>query len=250
MKQCAAVALILAILVSFAPPARAVIFSGETVKLPFAEGDIPEGVKWSPHLVLTGEHLAYDGRGHDVWVQTQKMPTDPAWRPPVSVNTSLSFDVTGLDEIRAYVRYSCDKLHWTPWHHIPYRGELENHSMGTYEYQLSVPLAARSSYQKLMTEWRQTNPTWPDDQGELCQWIAKNHPQFFVTEFPFIGYLQFRVESARPREGALIRSLSVDTRWAVSGLFKTKKGKGVPELGLKWSFDMRRVREKEIKDEE
>jgi len=58
----------------------------------------------------------------------------------------------------------------------------------SFEGWLAVPEVARKKYSSITQEW------WRTDEHELCVWIAKRNPDFFSSEFPFIGYIQVRLE--------------------------------------------------------
>ena len=102
---------------------------------------------------------------------------------------------------------------------------------------------AQEAYQAKMQEWWQTKPVWTSDEHELCVWIASQDPEFFSREFPFIGYVQVRLEGET--RGLQLKSLSVKVSATVSGLtaFSTaSKGQARSTTGEKWFFDVSKIK--------
>jgi len=104
-----------------------------------------------------------------------------------------------------------------------------------YEGWLSVPNVAREAYSAQAGEWWKTDPAWTSDEHELCVWIVKRNPEFFASEFPFIGYVQVRIEGES--RGMRLKSLRVSTNSAESGLTSIKKRQVRSTIGEKWFFD-------------
>jgi hypothetical protein len=108
----------------------------------------------------------------------------------------------------------------------------------SYEGDLSLPRTAYAPYYTKMEEWWKTNPEWTSDEYELCVWITRQDPEFFAREFPFIGYIQVRLEGEA--RGLHLKSLGIHTSAAVSGLSSPRIG-GVKSTEEPWSFDVSKV---------
>ena len=85
-----------------------------------------------------------------------------------------------------------------------------------------------------------SNPVWSSDEHELSVWIVRQDPDFFAREFPFIGYVQVRVEGET--QGAQLRSMSIKVSSTVSGLTSLMKGQGRSSIGEKWFFDVSKTK--------
>jgi hypothetical protein len=109
-----------------------------------------------------------------------------------------------------------------------------------YESYLSIPRMAQGPYVAKMQEWWKTNPSWSSDEHELCVWITTQDPDFFSREFPFIGYVQVRIEGET--RGLQLKSLSIKVSSAVSGLTSLSKGRGRSTTGEKWFFDTSKIK--------
>jgi hypothetical protein len=99
----------------------------------------------------------------------------------------------------------------------------------------------QKAYYAKMQEWWKTNPAWSSDEHELCVWIASHDPDFFSREFPFIGYVQVRIEGET--RGLQLKSLSIKVSSSVSGLTALggSKAQVRPTTGEKWFFDVSKI---------
>ncbi len=88
----------------------------------------------------------------------------------------------------------------------------------------------------MMQQWQKTNPAWASDEDEFCRWIAKVEPEFFKTEFPFLGYVQFRVEDPSLGDALMLEKLTANLSWAVSGLHVPPKDPKKQDRQEKWNF--------------
>lgn len=111
-----------------------------------------------------------------------------------------------------------------------------NNPGSEYRGELSLPRAAREQYDVLMREWFKTDPAWSSDEHEFCVWLAKLYPSYFATEYPFIGYLQVRVEGEARR--MRVGGMKIEQAWSVSGFTSFSKRKPRPTTGEKWFFDL------------
>ncbi len=226
--------------------AHAQIFSSDSSKIQFAPNKVPSGVTWSSSVSLTdggllSEKLPPD-RSAEVWVQSQPIPAGMSWRPPTSATIRLDVEA-GAQEftyLGAYFRYSCDRVHWSTWYDLPSSKDQKDVAGRAFEGRLSLPRMVNEAYETKMREWWKTNPAWSSDEHELCVWIAKSDPDFFAREFPFIGYVQVRIEGES--RGVRLRSLTVKVSSGVSGLTAPSDGRARSTAGDKWFFDASKIR--------
>lgn len=224
--------------------AVAAILSLEKTEIVFEKDKVPEGVAWSPTFTLTEDGLFSPqpelNTSYEVWIQTQKIPAGLSWRPPHS--TRLTLSVYGVAPngfpLDAYVRYGCDGVHWSTWYWMPAGEKPAEGALNTYACELRLPQAARESYEALMAAWRETDPDWACDEDALCRWLVKKRPEFFAQEFPFIGYVQFRLEHSGLHEQVKVKSLSAQMSWGVGGRATVPKSGRRPPTHEKWRFDL------------
>jgi hypothetical protein len=221
------------------PSALAEILSSDSITIEFVQGRVPEGVTWSPSMLLTNNGLQTKALHSpnafwNVWIQSQAIPVGLSWRAPTSARLQLSLkgDYPPSASASAYFRYSSDRVHWSSWYNMM---KMENAGL-MYQANISLPDGARERYETLMREWRKTDPDWSSDENAFCVWLTRHHPEYFGTEYPFIGYVQVRIEDS----STLIQltELKIAQSWGVSGLHSEPKRKAPIPKEVKWSFDL------------
>ncbi len=237
---------LLLLLLLLTPAASAQIMSGESATVELARGRLPQGVTWSSSLQPSDEGLVTKpldapNASWDIWLQTQALPVGLSWRPLTSTSMRLFVNASGLGDpfMGAFFRYSSDRVHWSSWYNMKRAEGDAAKEPYAYEGEISLPRGAREKYTELMREWWRTNPVWSSDEHEFCVWLAHHHPDYLATEFPLIGYLQFRIEGSGRDE---FNSLKVEQRWMVGGLHSIPKGKVRPTTEEKWFFDLNTFR--------
>ncbi len=222
------------------------LFYSDTTKIQFAPTKVPDGVTWSPSVSLRDDGLSSEklppNMASEVWVQSQPISAGVSWRPPTSATIRLEVEAGAEDftYLHAYFRYSCDRVHWSTWYNLPPLKTQNGIAGSAYEGSLSIPRMAQEAYYAKMREWGKTNPPWSSDEHELCVWIDSEDPDFFSHEFPFIGYLQVRIEGET--RGVQLKSLSIKVSAGISGLTSLSKGRGRSTTGEKWFFDVSKIR--------
>jgi hypothetical protein len=228
---------------------QAQIFSSDREEIFFAPNKIHKEVTWSAGFLLKEDGLKTEtfpaNQSRDVWIQTHAFPIGMSWRPPTSTSFKIYFDgsVSETDpsfpiEPRIYIRYSCDKTNWSTWYNTNTKDKKTEEGLKIYEVSISLPQAAVEKYNKLKLEWWKTKPAWSSDEHEFCEWLIKKFPDFFAKEFPFIGYVQIRLEKFSVSASQTIKSLTVEYGGAVSGLSSppNDKSKVRKNTGDKWFF--------------
>jgi len=238
----------LGLLILPAHTAHAQFFSTDTAQIQFEPGKVPDGVTWSRSVSLRDGGLTAEklppNMASEVWVQSQPISAGMSWRPPTSATIRLDVEA-GADEftyLQAYFRYSCDRVHWSTWYNLRSLKRQDGNASSGYESDLAIPRMAQAAYDAKMQEWWKTNPAWTSDEHELCVWITNQDPEFFAREFPFIGYVQVRIEGET--RGLQLKSLSVKVSSGVSGLsaLSTSTRRGRSTTGEKWFFDVSKIR--------
>jgi hypothetical protein len=239
----------LGLLILSAITAQAQLFSTDTAQIQFGPTKVPDGVTWSPSVSLRDGGLSAEklppNMAAEVWVQSQPISAGMSWRPPTSATIRLEVEAGAEDftYLQAYFRYSCDRVHWSTWYNLRSLKPQDGIASSVYESNLAIPRMAQAAYYAKMQEWWKTNPPWSSDEHELCVWITNQDPDFFSREFPFIGYVQVRIEGET--RGLQLKSLSVKVSSAVSGLYAfstSSKGGGRSTTGEKWFFDVSKIR--------
>jgi len=227
---------------AYATATVAQISVSDSTTIEFAGGRPPEGATWSSSLEPTdGGLVTKPTEPHsiwDVWFESPPIPAGMSWRPPTSTRVKLT--VTGLEsesgKLRAFFRYSSDHVHWSSWYEMSGAVGSTKGEGTEYQGELSLPRAAREKYDALIPEWWRTDPDWSSDEHEVCVWLAKHYPGYFATEYPFIGYVQVRLEGWARR--MQVSGLKIDQSWSVSGFTSLSKRKPRPTTGEKWFFDL------------
>ena len=237
---------ILVLLVLSATTSRAQFFSSESVQIQFVPNKVPDGVTWSPSVSLRDAGLSAEklppNMSAEVWVQSQAISAGMSWRPPTSATVRLEVGAGAKDftYLHAYFRYGCDRVHWSTWYNLRSQNSPDGISATVYESNLDIPRMAQVAYDSKKHDWWKTNPVWSSDEHELCVWITKQDPDFFSREFPFIGYIQVRIEGET--KGLQLKSLSVKVSSGVSGLTSLRSGRTRSTTEEKWFFDVSKVK--------
>lgn len=224
---------------------QAQIFSDDTVKIQFAPTKVPDGVTWSSSVSLSESGLFLErlspNTSAEVWVQSQPIAAGMSWRPPTSVTIKVDVeaDAGSFAYLHAYFRYSCDRVHWSTWYNLSSAKAQGRNAVSVFGGWLSIPRMAQKAYHTQQQEWWKTNPAWSSDEHELCNWIVGKDPEFFSHEFPFIGYVQARIEGET--KGIQLKSLAINISSAVSGLTALGKGRARSTTGEKWFFDTSKI---------
>ncbi|HSE25485.1 MAG TPA: hypothetical protein VLB68_27730 [Pyrinomonadaceae bacterium] len=238
--------LFLSLLILSASTSRAQFFSSESIQIQFAPTKVPDGVTWSPSVSLKDGGLSAEelppNMAAEVWVQSQPISAGMSWRPPTSATVRLEVEAGAKDftYLRAYFRYGCDRAHWSTWYNLRSQNPPDGISATVYESNLDIPRLAQVAYASKMHDWWQTNPPWSSDEHDLCVWITNQDPDFFSREFPFIGYIQVRIEGET--RGLQLKSLAVKVNSAVSGLTTLSSGRTRSTTGEKWFFEVSKVK--------
>lgn len=217
------------LLLLLASNVQAVMTGGSVINIQFTPANVPAGASWAPGIALTEKGLVAEKDPHgnyatDVWIQSQPIPIAEGWtRFPAGVSFTLTINGEGLffSDLKGFFRYSSDGKHWSTWYAVVGPGSESPWSPNPWTGKLSLPRIAREGYEKAMQEYSKKDPAWDDDERKLCSWIQEQQPHFFEHEFPFVGYLQIRLEGiAKEME---LQSITVNTWVSVSGLHQLKK---------------------------
>ncbi|HEX3250699.1 MAG TPA: hypothetical protein VHS05_14810 [Pyrinomonadaceae bacterium] len=243
MRNAIQISVFTVLMVLSAITAQAQIFFDKRVEIQFAPDKIPAEATWSKSVSLNDNGLFSanlpPNTTTEVWVQSQPIPAGILWRPPTfeRIKVDVGAGTERFTYLKTYVRYSCDRVHWSTWYNLS-PVKTEEKIATSYEGDLSLPRTAYAPYYAKMAEWWKTNPEWSSDEYELCVWITRQDPEFFSRQFPFIGYIQVRLEGEAG--GMQLKSLSVNLSAAVSGLTSPRIG-GIKSTDEPWSFDVSKV---------
>ena len=219
--------------------------SSYSTPIEFARNRLPEGVNWSPSLSLTETGLVTQpvnqaGVSWVFWIQSQPIAAGMSWRPPTSSQVHVDVTVPEFDRgyLRAYFRYSSDRVHWSSWYDL-HETPGTTATARAYQAYVSLPEAAYQKYSELKMEWWETNPVWSSDEHEFCVWLATHHSEYFATEVPFIGYVQVRLEGLAVR--LRLAGMTVGLSSSVSGVSSIPHGRRRASADEKWFFDLQKV---------
>ena len=195
---------------------------------------------WSDpkHLGCTKEGFGWDGdklSSRDGWIETEPLAIGTGWRPTdnagirIKVQTNYPAIVSTGPHSKAfytpsvYVRYSADQVHWSDWQ--PTNLDEDPRAAGTVLYTTRVGVPGRTSqtYHAKLQEWsRRDDVAWGSDEDEFCRWLVKQDADYFSKERPFVGYVQFLLETSFRGSQRLTR-FEADVDWGVSGISQLPK---------------------------
>jgi hypothetical protein len=204
---------------------------------------VSEEMTWSRNLTRTADGLdtgpASGTAIPEFWLQTPPLATGPSWGPPDNVTVSMTLDDLEMVEttmrasLAVFARYSADRVHWSSWFPVPAT------SRETFHGSHVLPRTAQERRNALLQEWGRTEPVWSSDQHEFFLWVAAEHPDFFETEIPVVGYVQLRVEGLAQSFRAA--GITVRLQAGMSGLSAVPRGPVRPDAESPWFFDLSRV---------
>ena len=170
-----------------------------------------------------------DGRSYrDGWIETEPLAIGTVWRPtqragiqiklqtnyPAVVGKGNSKSLDGLD---IYVRYSADRSHWSDWQPTEMKEDPRLPGTLLYTARVGVPRRSQQTYKAKFDEWsRRDDIAWASDEDAFCSWLVKQEPDFFAKERPFVGYVQFLIESSF-KGGQRLSCFEADVIWTMSG---------------------------------
>jgi hypothetical protein len=233
----------------WAASANAQIFFSDVVSIELRPQKLSGEFSWSGQMELTTLGLETrqpwtDDTSREFWFQTQPLATGPSWRPPSAVGVELTLnDLYVLEKtqrayLKAFGRYSADRVHWSSWFPIASTSR-ETLAGGTFQSRHELPRFAQAKYQELMRTWWQTDPAWSSDEHEFSLWLAASHRDFFASEIPHMGYVQLLVEGEA--QGLRLGGLTIRLNAGMSGLQSRPRGQRRPSADEKWFFDLSRI---------
>ena len=235
----------------FAAAADASISSSTPVTISFTNRHEAETKAiWSEtnHLTITSAGLGWDGEPaatREGWIQTKPVGVGLAWRPTAGVNLRVRIEPapqpiklnSGQTYTpyfgRVFARYSPDARHWSSWHELRQDG---TNSPTVHQGSMAVTRRAQQRFAQHRSAYAKLNVPWPDDTEACVRWLLQREPDFFATELPFIGYVEFLIEGSF-HGGQRIRSFDADISWVVSGMHQPPKdGQPHPSFERPWQF--------------
>ncbi|OPL19321.1 MAG: hypothetical protein AVO35_11285 [Candidatus Aegiribacteria sp. MLS_C] len=217
-----------------------------------------ELASWSdPEIItITAEGLGWDGDPQSIrngWVRTRPMALGLSWRAPAAVHLSVALipapGEVVLDNGQTitpyrgdiYVRYSADMNNWSSWQVLnhgtdPAATRPDQPGSNFYVY-LRVPALETDAYSELIAEYAEMEVPWKSDEDAACRWLEQEHPGFFSSHIPFIGYVEFLYEGPF-HGGRRLTSLRAEAIYSMSGIHYPPDDPGTYEErdASTWSF--------------
>ncbi|MDB5338777.1 MAG: hypothetical protein JWN70_4396 [Planctomycetaceae bacterium] len=196
---------------------------------------------WSDpqHLGCTKEGFGWDGDKHvsrDGWIETEPFAIGTSWRPThnakirIKIQTNYPAIVSTGRDSKAfytpsiYVRYSADRAHWSDWQPTDLNEDPRAPGTVLYTTRVGVPERTCQAYRAKFQEWsRRDDISWASDEDEFCRWLVKQDSDYFSKERPFVGYVQFLLETSFKGSLRLTR-FEADVSWGVGGIHQRAKG--------------------------
>ena len=208
--------------------------------------NVSKQLKWNnpEEFRCTGRGLEWDGpqsNDRNVRVELIKpMPVGWSWRTVswVSVGVTVQTDapISFYSKSRQatlstlHIRYSCDASNWTEWREVvPSKDPERDVSLHVIGTKIDVPRDQFDLYQSFLSEYQRLDVDWPSDEEAAVKWIlsSKDH-QFFSKYAPFVGYIQFAIETALPGSTP-IRAIDLKFVYQAGGLHVKPKDKSMYE---------------------
>ncbi|HCS50747.1 MAG TPA: hypothetical protein DIW81_04015 [Planctomycetaceae bacterium] len=243
-----------------ASTATASILDTKSLAIDFTDiNDARAKATWSkPDLITIDRNgLGWDGESassRDGWIQTTPLALGLSWRPPLAVSVRVSihpkpsefFLNNGQKSIpyggNVYVRYSPDLKHWSTWQVLqasePQGYEKDQNPGRHFISSVRVPNSERDRYGKLLSEYAKLDVQWKSDEDAVVRWILEKEPDFFATQLPFIGYIQFQYEAGF-YGGQRITSFKANVSYGMSGIHSLPKDNDAYKgrCSRSWSFN-------------
>jgi hypothetical protein len=241
---CTLTSAILGCLIASSAAASILDFKSLTIDFTMADDARAKAIWSEPEkLNLTTNGLGWDGEvasSRDGWIHTAPLALGLSWRPPIAVSVRVTIHPMPTEFVLnsgqkstpyigdVYVRYSPDLRHWSTWQALQ-GGESQNsvekqnpgrHFIGT----IRVPYSEREQYGRLLSEYAGLDVPWKSDEDAAVRWIVEKDPDFFATQLPFIGYVEFRYEGSF-YGGQRITSFNADVSYGISGLHSTPRNR-------------------------
>ena len=184
-------------------------------------------------LKLTPEAgLSWDGQpneSRDFWIKTTRpIALGTSWRPTTIVQVTARIVppgkfVFGENSVQfphgeVYVRYSADAKHWSTWQNLPLvHPEKVAIPHQIFSGRIRVPYEEQKEYRDLLQQYSRKEVPWGSDEEAAVKWILESQPDFFKKSIPFIGYVQFLLETSL-KGGDRIERLEFNLNWTVGGM--------------------------------
>ena len=246
-------------LLAAAESVRAEIDGPNRLSIDFANSaDATKKATWSsdPNIITVSKNgLGWEGdrASHaDGWIQTKPVALGLSWRPTYAISVRCEVqppprEIT-LDNGQKltpdagdmYVRFSPDRVHWSGWQALQ-RAEPQSVSEKKQpgRYYTSIIRVAdrdRKAYSKLVWDYAQLDVPWTSDEEAAVQWILGRDSDFFVTNIPFIGYVEFLYEPGF-YGGQAIQSFKADISYNTGGIYSIPKDPAVEQnRHIPWRF--------------
>jgi hypothetical protein len=195
---------------------------------------------WSDpeHLGCTKDGFGWDGdknASRDGWIETEPLAIGTGWRPTqnagirIKLQTNYPAIVATGPHSKAfytpsiYVRYSSDRIHWSDWQQTDLNEDPRAPGAVLYTTRVGVPRRTSEAYHAKLQEWsRSDDIAWASDEDEFCRWLVKQDADYFSKVRPFVGYVQFMLETSFSGSQRLTR-FEADVHWAVGGIHQPPK---------------------------
>lgn len=88
---------------------------------------------------------------------------------------------------------------------------------------VGVPRRASKDYDAKLQAWaRRDDVAWGSDEDAFCHSLVKQDPDYFAKQRPFVGYVQFLLETSFRGSQRLTR-FEAEVSWGVGGIHQLAK---------------------------
>jgi hypothetical protein len=186
----------------------------------------------------------------DGWIETEPLAIGTSWRPTqsASVRVKLQTNYPAIEQVGGgkvfhtpsiYVRYSADRVHWSDWQPTDLNGDPRAPGQVLYTARVGVSRRTSQGYHEKLLEWsRRDDVAWGSDEDEFCRWLVKQDPDHFAKERPFVGYVQFLLETSF-KGGQRLMHFEAAVDWGVGGVHQLPRDPAAYERQISedgWNF--------------
>lgn len=247
---------------------QATIIEFQTLEIDFTNPkDSAAKASWFPadQLSFTDQGLGFKGpsnSSYDGWIQTKPVAVGLSWRTPSTVSLKVTVDPVPIEITlpngnkttphagAVFVRYSPDMQHWSSWQEMQTPGPIQDSAQkitGTqFTGVITIPKRVYSPYRKLVSIYSTLDVPWNSDEEAAVIWILKQQPDFFASNLPFIGYVEFLLEK-RFYGNQPLRAFNAEVFYGLSGLHTPPRDKEdyKSRFSMRWRFKAKGIKESE-----
>jgi len=226
---------------------RAEMLGHNTLLLVFTNSTSAKAMaKWSDGIEVGNRGLGWAGStnaSRDIWIETVPRAVGWSWRPVSAVSIHAEILPAGnfvfLQDAthnqvtcpggELFARYSADRKHWSSWQNLELeRPPSKEKASQIYTGTVRPPYRDQERYGEYLSKYRRMAVPWSSDEEAMAKWIVDQDPSFFEKQIPFVGYVQFLLETSLKGEEYL-EAITFHLSFSAGGKHALPKDKSAGE---------------------